>query len=155
MIKSRDKIDELFDELVPSEGKADTVAGEIIRAITRLCYRFYNDGDQVSVGYGNETCNYATRFLEAKLPAEVKGKLDGLWGWQSEDEYEKKLDEAADAVVAYIEAHPELKRQENEEDMRSYFNKDVDTGYEDEEDEWDDEDWDDDYEDEDEYEDED
>ena len=57
------RFDELFDELVPMSGKADSLAGEIIRAVSRIVYRYYNDGDIVGVGYGNETCNPAARFL--------------------------------------------------------------------------------------------
>ena len=52
-----DRVNTRFEELVPLEGKADTLAGEIVRAISRIGYRFYNDGDQVGVGYGKQTCN--------------------------------------------------------------------------------------------------
>ena len=45
------RVNTRFEELVPLEGKADTLAGEIVRAISRIGYRFYNDGDQVGVGY--------------------------------------------------------------------------------------------------------
>ena len=34
----------------------ETVGGEIIRAINRLGYRWWNDGDKFFVGYGVETC---------------------------------------------------------------------------------------------------
>ena len=35
----------LFEELVPAEGPCETVAGELIRAISRIGYRDWNDGD--------------------------------------------------------------------------------------------------------------
>lgn len=38
------QIEQLFDELVPPSGKADSIAGEIIRAAARLRYDFYNNG---------------------------------------------------------------------------------------------------------------
>ena len=57
------RVNTKFQELVPLEGKADTLAGEIVRAISRIGYRFYNDGDQVGVGYGKQTCNPPARFL--------------------------------------------------------------------------------------------
>ncbi len=59
----RDKVDALFQKLVPPMGKADSLAGEMIRAACRIGYRFYNDGDQLGIGYGKETCNAAGRFL--------------------------------------------------------------------------------------------
>lgn len=52
MITAEQKINALFAELVPASGKADTVAGEIVRAVSRIGYRNYNDGDHIGVGYG-------------------------------------------------------------------------------------------------------
>ena len=49
----------LFDKLVPGSGASDTVEGEMIRAINRLIYRFYNDGDFFYQGYGAETAGPA------------------------------------------------------------------------------------------------
>ena len=54
---STKKLSRMFDEHVPMSGKADTVGGEIVRAISRIGYRWWNDGDHIGVGYGNETCN--------------------------------------------------------------------------------------------------
>ena len=45
----------LFDKLVPGSGAAETVEGELMRAINRLVYRWYNDGDYFYKGYGAET----------------------------------------------------------------------------------------------------
>lgn len=45
MTKNEDRINELFKELVPDTGKADSLAGELVRAMSRIGYRFYNDGD--------------------------------------------------------------------------------------------------------------
>ena len=39
------KLTHCFEELVPPAGKADTVAGEIIRAACRIGYRWYSDED--------------------------------------------------------------------------------------------------------------
>lgn len=35
---------ELYDSLVPSHGSAETLAGEVIRAATKLYYDYYNNG---------------------------------------------------------------------------------------------------------------
>lgn len=40
-----DKLSVLCDILVPRSGKCDTEAGECIRAINHIMYRYYNDGD--------------------------------------------------------------------------------------------------------------
>lgn len=39
----------LADELVPLSGPANTVAGEIVRAICQIGYRWYNGGDRIGV----------------------------------------------------------------------------------------------------------
>lgn len=60
---SDDPIQTAFDELVPSSGPAETVAGEIVRATMRLLYRDYNDGDKFYEGYGKETCGSSAQYL--------------------------------------------------------------------------------------------
>ena len=72
------KLNALFEELVPASGKADTVAGEIVRAITRIGYRNWNDGDHIGVGYGKETCNPAARYLSAKCGEAVNAAIDAI-----------------------------------------------------------------------------
>lgn len=71
MTKNENRINKLFEELVPTSGKADSLAGELVRATARIGYRFFNDGDMVNQGYGKETCNPAARFLIAKGNAEI------------------------------------------------------------------------------------
>lgn len=131
------KMDELFDELVPSSGKADTVAGEIVRAINRIVYRRWNDGDHLGVGYGKLTCNPAGRYLKAACGGEVAELVDACWGMTSEKGYSVLLDALMSAVIDYLEAHPETKTTPNSDDMCSYKDKDddVDDSFDDEE-EW-------------------
>ena len=104
---------------MPASGKAETVAGEIIRAVDRIWYRWYNDGDKINVGYGKETCNGTARFLEkirgAVFPAEVwNGCLD-------DDKYTAFTDRLVDEMFAFIKARPELEATPNAEDSRMDF----------------------------------
>ena len=64
--------DIMFNELVPGEGNADNLGGELLRAAERIAYRYWNDGDKAGEGYGRETVNPAVRFMEAKV-----GRQDG------------------------------------------------------------------------------
>ena len=132
------KIEALFEELVPASGAASTVAGEITRAINRICYRCFNDGDHLGVGYGRETCNPAGRYLAAKCDGKVAAMIKACWGVVDDTDYDGLLDILEDLVVDYIEAHPELKTTPNTEDMWDYRDKDedVDTYDEDEEEDW-------------------
>lgn len=129
------KINELFEELVPGSGKADTVAGEIIRAVSRIGYRNYNDGDHIGVGYGNETCNPAARYLREACDKEVAECIDRMWGIYSDEDYKYCLDDLELAVLEFLEAHPDLKTKKNDTDMWSFrTDEDVDDSEEDDDD---------------------
>lgn len=81
----------LFEKLVPSIGCADTVAGECIRAINRVGYRYYNDGDLVGYGYGVETASSSLGYIVAQLP-EVECFAQRMIDYTDDcDEYEEQL----------------------------------------------------------------
>lgn len=88
MTANEKRIEALFRELVPTSGAAATVAGEITRAINRLVYRNYNDGDHLGVGYGKETCNPAGRYLKAECEGEVAEMVDACWGITNDKAYD-------------------------------------------------------------------
>lgn len=168
--------DELCDKYVPVCGKAKTVGGEIVRAVTRIHYRFYNDGDFAGYGYGVETAGSPCSYLADVLCDDVDDidkLLRNLTDITPEEHHEKEYTNALYAlekeIASYLKKHPEMFEKENEDDMWSYepYNKDDydweerlhwgddDWGDDDDEDDLDDEndedDWD---EDEDEYDDE-
>ncbi len=138
----RDKVNQmLWDELVPIHGNCDTVAGEIIRAVNRVIYRFYNDGDIAGHGYGRETVNPAIRFLAFILKDDtcdiIFGRFASLLNgsYISDSEYEHLLNELTDAAILYI-AHNESWEIENTRDFWDFRDalEDVDNDpYEEEE----------------------
>lgn len=107
--------DQLFNLLVPAEGPADTEAGELVRCLNRLGYRFFNDGDMMYytpvdcyVDYydDEEDDDYEeeepeecptdaepfARIIRERFPAlenEVEALYDRSW---SEERYEEALD---------------------------------------------------------------
>ena len=149
MTKNENRINKLFEELVPTSGKADSLAGELVRATARIGYRFFNDGDMVNQGYGKETCNPAARFLIAKGNAEISSLTVALWEIFSEDAYEKVMDILCGAVADYVEQNPDLRNQPTE-DMWDFKDEeeDQDDSWDEEEDDWDEEE---DYEDDEDY----
>jgi len=118
------ELNKLFDELVPATGKADTKAGEIVRAMAKLSYRYFNDGDQLGNGYGKETCNPAGRFLCDKLP-EIEDTLCGMCGY-GKIHYKDDLLKVQNYVIDYILANPQLKEEKNEEDYLNWRNEEED-----------------------------
>ena len=148
MMKNENKMNDLFVELVPMSGKADSLAGELIRAMSRIGYRFYNDGDKVGIGYGKETCNPAARFLMAKGPTRrIQSLATAIWGIYDDDAYEELIDLLAGAVIDAIDSNPAL-RTTPTEDMWSFrTDEDEDDDWEEEEDDYEEEDYDEDEED--------
>lgn len=121
MTKNIDALNELFDELVPPYGKANTLAGEVVRALSRIAYRYYNDGDRIAVDYGCETCTPAARFLIEKLPSSLLPFLTVLWGSRDTDEwYEKKLDILIEKVLDFLKT-TDWKNIPNEDDCLTCF----------------------------------
>jgi uncharacterized Ntn-hydrolase superfamily protein len=74
--KYQDQYSKLYDKLVPSEGKSDTVEGELLRAVGKIIYRHGNDGDNFSNG--------SYEWIEKHV-----GKFD-------------HLDDMADKVIQYV-----------------------------------------------------
>lgn len=144
MTKTEERLNALFEELVPARGKADTVAGEIVRAMCRIGYRWVNDGDQLGIGYGKETCNPAARYLgktcdDDRIAAGLWDLMyDPIYDDSYDGAYARALEEIEDAVLDYLENNPELKAKENTEDFWDYrdMDEDVDRDDEEENEEW-------------------
>ena len=127
---ANDRIDNLdntyFNELrnkyVPASGAADTEAGEIIRAMDRLIYRFWNDGDKVGIGYGNEVCNSSYRYLYRTI-----GNLCPSLACVDDDyKYYDLLATTAENVKTYLTNHPESFNTPNTDDSRTPSPEDYD-----------------------------
>lgn len=106
--------EELTDKYVPDMGKADTIGGEILRAMNRLVYRYYNDGDTVDRYYGGDLniLKSANDFIVSqRIPNYVD--LEGF----SDFIYEDNLCKNLKIVLDYIVANPNLFEMENTEDF--------------------------------------
>jgi len=124
----------LFGKLVPGSGAAETVEGELMRAINRLVYRWYNDGDYFYKGYGAETAGPAHSFLtnSNQIPFELQTTLESTFNKAmnaDEDEYERLIKFALEKVVDHVEATPEDEYTKLDKEMF-----DFESEFEDEED---------------------
>ena len=115
----------LFDELVPQIGKASSLAGEIVRAAGRIGHRWFNDGDQIGIGYGKETCNAPARFLLIHGNNSIRALVTKLWGLSDYENYARTLDQLIGEIVRYVNSTPKLRTQPTE-DMFDHFLKDQD-----------------------------
>lgn len=93
-----EKWEQFWDKYVPGCGKADSLGGEVIRAMARIIYRFYNDGDMVGIGYGNETVNSSDRYLSRTVPG-----YESLDGIMFESKYEETMLSNHRKVFKFVE----------------------------------------------------
>ena len=114
----------IYDDLVSSSGKSDTVEGEMLRAINRIIYRYYNDGDKYFLGYGTETAGPAHSYL-VNSTSPIKSQLDKIFSGidlRFEDEvYERGIEKALELIVSYVEEKvKDDSLSPNTEDMSYY-----------------------------------
>lgn len=119
-----DVLDAVFDTgIVPGSGKADTKAGEIIRAMMRVIYRYYNDGDKFFEGYGLETAAPSIAYLIDtidEVATYVGNMMERLYDYDSDAKYNDAIETLADICLHHIQAHFDELMDPNEEDSRDW-----------------------------------
>ena len=102
--KLETRSDVLFGKLVPASGNAGTMEGEMLRAINKIIYRHYNDGDYFFTGYGCETAGPAHSFLIHGCP--LSYKLKPIFDKTIDDtsDYEKVIYEVLEIILDYIDS---------------------------------------------------
>lgn len=115
-----DELSLLFEENVPLRGKAKTTFGEIVRALNKIAYRFYNDGDRASVGYGKKTVDPSLAYLYKVYP-HASHFIEELFTVGSYDEYEEALTELLEVFVKELKSNKsKYENISNKEDCISF-----------------------------------
>ncbi len=125
----------LYEQLVPANGKCETAEGEMLRAVNKVIYRYYNDGDVWWRGYGAEVVGPCVAYLTQANVIDAKSNTielsslieasDGVDGNKYITVWHKILDK----VLTYIETNGA--KTPNYLDMLAFEPK-----YEDEDDDW-------------------
>lgn len=108
--------DAMYERYVPSCGKCNTLGGEILRAINRIIYKFYNDGDTVSRYYSSSyNDSYgAEKFLYKHVPGYA---LMRDIGYDEISRFEEAACKNLKHIVDYLRNNPALFEVENHEDF--------------------------------------
>ena len=145
--KFQEDYDTLFDKLVPTEGKSESLQGEVLRAASRLYYRWFNDGDKIEYQgplpcYGTSVVNAFGFLIEyaADNNEKLHMLLNDLMAAKSDEEYEEILEEIADEAILIAKTEPLIPNDKNMLD-KHYFEVGKDTAEFQEEDEEEDEDY--------------
>lgn len=121
-----DQLSAIFDALVPQSGKCDNLGAELVRAMMRILYRDYNDGDVFYTGYGLETCGPDAAFIIDNTPDEFSEKFyDIAENDEEEDTYTQSITDIAGMLIDYLRQHPEVFGYDTE-DCRSYASSTLD-----------------------------
>ena len=115
-----DRFSVLFNHLVPKSGKADTVAGELVRAMMKILYRDYNDGDVFYDGYGKETCGPCAAFICDALPDFESEFVHIAENTLEDDEYTQALNQITEELFDYIMDNSYLLAEPNDQDMYDF-----------------------------------
>lgn len=97
-----DIFEAVFEFLVPSTGKCDSIAGELVRAMMRVIYRDFNDGDVFYEGYGKETCLPSVAYIIEQFPDMYDDFEEIAQDHLVDSEYTAKLNDIADEILSRL-----------------------------------------------------
>ena len=107
-----DKFEPLFEKYLPDRGEGETKATQIVTAVCKLVYKWYNDGDvfdnsYVLEGWANDLSDYANWLWEHTETNEI---LDKVFNCYNHDHYEDLLKELADKLLdeKYLESENKI-----------------------------------------------
>ena len=119
--KYQKEYDELWARLVPPEGKAVTKAGEVLRAVSRIYYRWYNDGDRIQPSLDEWVAksstakgfNYLYQFRDAVSGFSTKELMENIVFAATEEDYETALERAVDAIIEWAVKQPDTPNEDD------------------------------------------
>ena len=135
-----DEFDGLIDKYMPVSGEGETKASQIVTAVNKLVYKYYNDGDVFDnthhlEGWANDLSSYANWLYEnTKNAWKILNKISACY---TNEDYEDLLKELANELLD--EAY--LAEQSKEEKVGTIYDCDGKFKYEEPEDDEDEEDW--------------
>jgi len=134
------RFEELTNKYMPRQGEGETIGSQMVTAVNKLVYKWYNDGDvydntYVMQGWCNDLSSYAN-WLHKYAPR-TADILEGIYTCYTGDEYEDILRELTDLVLD----ERYLSRWRGCEKVGSIYDCDGPFRFEEysDEDEWDDE----------------
>lgn len=97
-----DKFEAVIDKYMQLSGEGETKASQIVTAVNKLIYKWYNDGDVYDNTYGmegwcNDLSSYAN-WLYENCPT-TQGILEQIFIATTEEAYEAILKQLADATL--------------------------------------------------------
>ena len=103
-----DKFEDLTGKYLPSFGEGDTMASQIVTAVCKLVFKWYNDGDVYDntghlAGWCNDLSSYANWLLRYTPADKILYRVGEC---KNDEEYERLLADLADLLLTekYLDA---------------------------------------------------
>ncbi len=98
------KFNDVIDKYLPKHGEGNTKASQIVVAVNKLLYRWYNSGDVFDTSSKNEwsshCCNDISDFANWLYEyTDLSNILDNVYWCDTEDDYEELLKKLADTAL--------------------------------------------------------
>lgn len=96
-----DKFEELIGKYMPMRGEGETKASQIVTAVNKLVYKWYNDGDVYDnsyalEGWANDLSDYANWLWKHTDANEL---LENIFNCYNNSQYEDLLKELSDMLL--------------------------------------------------------
>lgn len=97
-----DRYNSITDRFMPARGEGETVASQIVTAVNKLIYKWYNDGDVYDnthylPGWANDLSSYANWLASHAEGADsILRKIENV---KTEEEYEDLIKELSDLCL--------------------------------------------------------
>lgn len=138
-----DKFDGIIDKYLPMQGEGETKATQIVTAVNKLIYKWYNDGDVFDntyhlEGWANDLTDYANWLYHNTKAEKILEKISVCL---TDDDYEELLKELADDLLdgeylveknkvekvgTIYECNGKFKYEEPKEENYDYYYEDED-----------------------------
>lgn len=135
------RFDKINEKYLAAMGEGDNMASQIVAAVNKLVYKWYNDGDVYDnqhgmEGWANDLSSYANWL--AKNAAGAKVVLDQIFDCYHKHVYEHILKELADLTMrmSYLKNYEKLPKTGSIYDCDGDYEFSEESGYDDEEEEW-------------------
>lgn len=128
------KLMEPLSEYIPDRGKADTIGGEMTRAVERIAYRWFNDGDNVGSfdmydDYDIPSVTFAAAYILdeyssfGSLGRKLKQVVEELvYNDYTDPDYERGIVRLCQVARDIFDTSPEIFSKRNSDNM---FDHDV------------------------------
>ena len=134
-----DKFESIIDKYMEMSGEGNTKASQVVTAVNKLIYKWYNDGDVYDntcylTGWANDLSSYAN-WLAKYTDENVDAILSEVFFARNDEEYEMILKNLAD----YLLREDLLEEYEKEEKIGSIYECDGNFKFEEYSEEYDEE----------------